>query len=466
MPLLRPATALRALRSPSIAASTQQRPISSKAAALASPTNRLRNGLYGTLLLGLLGFGYIEATDTRSSIHTYTVPTLLRYIFSGDDVSRPGPEAAHVFGLRALNLAHALGVPLRERGDHPYLPHLRSELFGLDVNTPLGISAGLDKHADAIDALFELSPSIALLEVGCVTPKPQDGNERPRLFRLPISKSFINRYGFNSIGADAVARRLRERVRRYAREHGMTEEEVLNSLEIPASLRPGRILAVQIGKNKTTPETDIEAVKRDYVECVQKLGKYADVIVVNVSSPNTPGLRSLQAAKPLTELLGSVVKAAEQVERARKPKVVVKVSPDSDSRDQIRDICQAVKNAGLKGVIVANTTVTRPPELTASPQTSEEEKRIVAREAGGLSGPALLPRTLRLVREYRNQLGRDIEVIASGGVSSGKDAMDCVKQGASGVMGYTGMVYGGVGWFGRVAQELAEEAEKLRSRRR
>jgi dihydroorotate dehydrogenase len=356
-------------------------------------------------------------------------------------------------------------VPLHERGTHDYLPQLRSSLWDLPVNTPLGISAGLDKHAEAIDALFELSPAISILEVGCVTPKPQEGNERPRLFRLPNSGSFINRYGFNSIGADAVARRLRERVRRFAREHGMTEEQVLADPNIPASLREGRILAVQIGKNKTTPETDLDAVKRDYVECVQKLGKYADAIVVNVSSPNTPGLRSLQAAKPLGELLKSVVEAANQVDRARKPKVVVKVSPDSDTPEQIRDIASAIKNAGVKGVIVANTTVSRPPELTASPQTTEEEKRIVAREAGGLSGPALLQKTLRLVREYRNELGRDIEVIASGGVSSGKDAMDCVKQGASAVMGYTGMVYGGVGWFGRVAEELAQEAEKLRRER-
>ncbi|KAF8537916.1 hypothetical protein BDD12DRAFT_844600 [Trichophaea hybrida] len=451
MPLLRSSTVLRAVRSSPIPAHPFRRSISSTAKALNSPTNRLRNGIYGTILLSALGFGYIEATDTRSSIHTYTIPPLLRYIFSGDDVSRAGPEAAHVFGLRALSFFYSLGLPLHERGDHPYLPTLNSTLFGYDVNTPLGISAGLDKHADAIDALYELSPAISLLEVGCVTPKPQDGNPRPRLFRLPTSQGFINRYGFNSVGADVVARRLRERVRRFARTYGLTEEEVLGNPRIPASLRKGRILAVQIGKNKTTPETDMDAVKRDYVECVQKLGKYADVIVVN-------------ASKPLTDLLGSVVAAANDVARAQKPKVVVKVSPDSDTPQAIRDICAAVKASGVAGVIVANTTVTRPTALTASPQTTEEEKRIVAKEAGGYSGPALFPRTLRLVEEFRRQSGADIEVVACGGVQNGKDALECVKHGASAVMGYTGMVYGGVGWFGRMATELAEEAEKIRRR--
>lgn len=246
----------------------------------------------------------------------------------------------------------------------------------------------------------------------------------------------------------------------------MTEEEVLGDETIPASLREGRILAVQIGKNKVTPEGDMEAVKRDYIECVQKLGKYADVVVVNVSSPNTPGLRSLQAKKPLTELLKSVVAAAGEVERARKPQVVVKVSPDSDSPQEIFEISSAVRDAGVKGVIVANTTVERPAMLTASPQTTEEEKRIAATESGGYSGPALLPRTLKLVDAFRGQLGPNIEVIGCGGVTSGKDAMECFRHGASAVSGYTSMVYGGSGFFGRVAEELAEEAEKARNARR
>lgn len=416
----------------------------------------MRTSPHSSTAAPLTPTSYIEGTDTRSSLHTYTVPAALRYLFSGDDVSRPGPEAAHAFGLRSLTVMHNIGLPLHERGDHPYLPHLTSTLFGHRVNTPLGISAGLDKHGEAIDALYALSPAISMLEIGCVTPRPQPGNEKPRLFRLPTSESMINRYGFNSIGADHVARRLRDRIRRYARVHGLTEAEILGDAELPASLQPGRILAIQIGKNKSTPETDLVAVAADYVECVNTLGKYADVIVVNVSSPNTPGLRTLQAAKPLTQLLGAVVDATERVERARKPEVVVKVSPDSDTPEQIGAICAAIKRSGIRGVIVANTTVRRPEYLTASPQVTDEERRISNEEAGGLSGPVLLPRMLDLVGEFRQRLGPNVEILASGGVRNGADAMAAVERGANGVMAYTSFVYGGVGWFGRCATQLAE----------
>lgn len=397
----------------------------------------------------------MEATDTRSALHRYVVPALLRHVFRGDDVTGAGPEAAHVFGLRVLAALHALGVPLRERGTHAYLPGLRTTLFGLDVASPLGVAAGLDKHGECVDALFGLSPAIGLVEVGCVTPEPQAGNERPRLFRLPTSEGLINRYGFNSDGADAVARRLRARVRRYARQHGLSEADVLADPRVPASLCEGRVLAVQIGKNRATPADDMAAVRRDYVACVAKLGVYADVIVVNVSSPNTPGLRRLQDAAPLSDLLRSVVAATDAVPRTRKPRVVVKVSPDSDSPQAVRDICAAVASAGIAGVIVANTTVQRPAALTASPQTSAAERRVVALESGGYSGPALLPRTLRLVAAFRHQLPAAVDVVACGGVVSAADARQCVAHGASGVLAYTAFVYGGVGWFGRVAAGLA-----------
>jgi dihydroorotate dehydrogenase len=315
-----------------------------------------------------------------------------------------------------------------------------------------------------VDALFALSPAISLVEVGCVTPLPQEGNPKPRVFRLPTARALINRYGFNSDGADAVARRLRDRVRRYAREREMSEEEVLADANTRASLLPGRLLAVQIGKNGATDGSDIEAVKRDYVQCVRKLADWADVLVVNVSSPNTPGLRKLQAEQPLRELLSAVVAAASasSVRRATPPKVVVKVSPDSDSPAEISAICDAVKVTGIAGVIVANTTVSRPPQLTASPQTTAREREIAADEAGGLSGPALFGKTVALVREFRERLGSDVEVLASGGVSSGADAMKVVEAGASAVMAYTGVVYGGVGWFGRAAEELAQEARRRR----
>jgi dihydroorotate dehydrogenase len=331
-------------------------------------------------------------------------------------------------------------------------------IFGRKLNTPLAISAGLDKHAEAIDALYDLSPAISLLEVGCITPEPQPGNEKPRMFRLPTSESLINRYGFNSQGADAAVRRLRERVRRYALANGMTEEEVLAS-DVPASLREGRLLAIQIGKNKNTSETDIEGVKRDYVTCVDKLGRYADVLVVNVSSPNTPGLRDLQRGEVLQELLGAITTAAKQAPRKWSPQVMVKVSPDLGSYREVQEIAEAVKASGVAGVIVSNTTTVRPPQVLASPQTSEEERRIFHQEKGGLSGPILLTRTKQLVRAFRRELGDSKAIFASGGITKGEDAVDVMHEGADMVMAYTGMVYGGVGFFGRIAREMQREYE-------
>lgn len=257
-----------------------------------------------------------------------------------------------------------------------------------------------------------------------------------------------------------VAVRLRDRVRRYALKNGMTEQEVLDSTHIPASLWENRLLAVQIGKNKTTPETDIEAVKRDYMICVEKMGKYADILVVNVSSPNTPGLRSLQKRESLQELLSAIAEAAERVERRVKPKVMVKVSPDSDSTEDIKDISAAVKFARVAGIIVANTTVKRPLSVVASPQATAEEKRILHTEAGGLSGPVLVPKMLELVERFSKELGGQAVVFASGGVTSGSDVLEARKRGAKIVMGYTGMVYGGVGFFGRISEEIRRILDK------
>ncbi|KAH0604480.1 uncharacterized protein H6S33_006857 [Morchella sextelata] len=446
--------------------SSQQR-LSSTAANLARPGNKIRNGLIGTALVGTVAFGYYYLTDTRSAIHQYPVVPFLRWFYSGDDIPKEaggkgdGAEKAHEVGIKALKGLYDIGLPLRERGDHEYLDAegMGVELFGHHLKTPLAISAGLDKHATCIDPLFAISPAISILEIGCITPQPQVGNPKPRMFRLPTSNSLINRYGFNSVGADVAAIRLRDRVRRYAQAHGISEDDVYNSTTLPASLYPNRLLAVQIGKNKTTPETDIEAVKRDYTECVGKLGRYADIIVVNVSSPNTPGLRSLQKRELLQDLLGAVVKATNDTPRKVKPKVVVKVSPDSSSPSDIKDISAAILGSGVAGVIVANTTVSRPAEILASPQTTEEEKRIAAKEIGGLSGPALLPKTLELVERFKKELGDRAVVFASGGITSGRDAVEARKRGADVVMGYTGMVYGGVGFWGRVAEEMASILE-------
>ncbi|KAI9804491.1 MAG: hypothetical protein M1825_001390 [Sarcosagium campestre] len=283
-------------------------------------------------------------------------------------------------------------------------------VFGHRIKNPIGTSAGIDKHAEIPSALLALGPSI--IEIGAVTPKPQEGNPKPRVFRLASQKALVNRYGFNSEGAEAVAARLRKRVRRYAYAIGLGKGELAEQLVldgeagVPAgSLTDGKLMAVQVAKNKSTSEKDIEAVKDDYVYCVKRLAKYADIIVVNVSSPNTPGLRTLQNVGPLTSILTSVVEAASKTQRRTKPSVMVKVSPDEDSDDQVSGICEAIWESGVQGVIVANSTLQRPEPLPRGSVLPEVESRLL-QEQGGYSGPQLFDRTLALVRKYRSVLDR------------------------------------------------------------
>jgi dihydroorotate dehydrogenase len=204
------------------------------------------------------------------------------------------------------------------------------------LSNPIGISAGLDKSAEIPDALFALGP--AIVEVGGVTPYPQDGNARPRLFRLPREEALINRYGLNSEGAEAVAMRLRERVLVFAyKRFGIkrnAEEFILNGGAgvPPGSLADGRMLIVQVAKNKWTRDDDIAAVTDDFVRATREVARYSDIISVNVSSPNTPGLRTLQRVEPLTRILQGVVDAARSVDRRSPPKAMVKVSPDPRHR--------------------------------------------------------------------------------------------------------------------------------------
>ncbi|KAJ6262440.1 hypothetical protein Dda_3248 [Drechslerella dactyloides] len=411
----------------------------------AGPLSTAKTVVKSTIALsGLFLFGYYW-TDSRAALHRYVVVPAMRVVASD-------AEDAHAFGLKVLKVLWDYGlhprdrVGLREDGEEE--PFLETYVWDRRITNPIYISAGLDKNAEAVDALFALGP--AIVEVGCVTPLPQQGNPRPRVFRLVADKALINRYGFNSLGAEYVARQLRERVLRYAGDHGLTEQEVLDTL--PASLYSGKLLAVQIGKNKSVSEDDIEGVKAAYVSGVRSLGRYADVLVVNVSSPNTPGLRKLQSGNTLTELLSAVVKEARAVNKQVKPRVIVKISPDENSPQQIDDITIAIRRSGIDGIIVANTTLRRPQTLLSPPH--------LVHEAGGLSGPELYEPMRRLVREYRMRLPRDKEIWASGGVSTGQDALDALREGAGVVGVYTAMVYGGVGTIGRIKEEIRDIVRK------
>ncbi|KAI5297518.1 Dihydroorotate dehydrogenase (quinone), mitochondrial, partial [Ascosphaera atra] len=370
-------------------------------------------------------------------------------------------------------------------------------VFGYNITNPIGISAGLDKDADIPDPLFEAGAGI--VEVGGITPLPQPGNAKPRVFRIPSQQAIINRYGLNSKGADAVAVTLQKRVQDFARKEGFgrgayAEKQVLDGAAgvPPGSLTDGKLLAIQIAKNKVTPNDDIDAIKRDYVYCVERLGKYADILVVNVSSPNTPGLRDLQATEPLTKILSGVVNAARSTERRTKPFVMVKVSPDEDSKEQMAGVCAAVWASGVDGVIVANATQKRP--VWENQKLSKQEQEVL-KETGGFSGPHLAKHTIDLVGRYRRMLDQPINdgiikprdgpqeeanqneggvlkklpqlpdaatwdknsrkvIFASGGMTTGKDVIEAQKAGATAAMLYTGMVYTGPGTITRMKNEM------------
>ena len=313
-------------------------------------------------------------------------------------------------GTEALKALYAYGLHPRERTTDPGSvkdTDLSVTVFGQRLQNPIGTSAGIDKLAEIPDALLAIGP--AIVEVGGATPYPQDGNPKPRVFRLPSQRGLINRYGLNSLGADDMAMRLRERVRLFAYHNGLgigeeVEELVLNGEAgvPPGSLVEGKMLAVQIAKNKFTKDEDIDAVRNDYIYCVERLAPYADILVVNVSSPNTPGLRTLQRVEPLTKILEGVVGAAKSLKRKTIPKVMVKVSPDEDQDEQIEGIVKAVWRSGVDGVIVGNTTKRR--NITSlGVELSTREKRILE-EQGGYSGPQMFERTLGLVKRYRRLL--------------------------------------------------------------
>ncbi|KKZ63867.1 dihydroorotate dehydrogenase (fumarate) [[Emmonsia] crescens] len=447
---------------------------------------KLKRYFLGTSIVFFLWGGYLYATDTRASAHRWIVPRLIRWYY-------PDAEDAHHAGVNWLKFLYRFGLHPRERGNPDGDGKLVTEVFGYTLCNPIGISGGLDKDAEIPSALFELGP--AIVEVGGTTPLPQEGNPRSRVFRIVSQNALINRYGLNSKGADHMAAVLKQRVREFAYAHGFgssdpAEQRVLNGEAgvPPGSLTEGKLLAVQIAKNKGTPEADIEAVKKDYVYCVDRLGKYADILVVNVSSPNTPGLRTLQESGPLTALLKGVVEAAKHTNRKAKPYVMVKVSPDEDTDEQISGICDAIWASGVDGVIVGNTTKARPEALPKGYKLSTREEETL-RETGGFSGPHLFNKTVSLITRYRTVLDKKLKsddapdstlsetgptaspatsrlapkvIFASGGITNGEQAAKALKAGANVAMLYTGLIYGGSGTITRMKEEMRELEEKAK----
>ncbi|KPV74412.1 uncharacterized protein RHOBADRAFT_37426 [Rhodotorula graminis WP1] len=421
---------------------------------------RLRSLLLSSALFFGTGAFLVYAYDSRAGVHRWFVQPAFMALTKDD------PELAHEIAVKLLS--QNMGPVDCGTDDE----RLSLEVWGKKFDNPLGISAGFDKHAEAIDGLFNLG--FGYVEVGSITPEPQPGNPKPRVFRVPETESVINRYGFNSEGHDAALARLRQRiigfvnryasllppslfpptpetqaamdhfdpVRAYLASQDGAGAAPADAVDMPRSLTPGKVLGINLGKNKTSDPDSIA----DFVRGVESLGPYADVLVVNVSSPNTPGLRNLQRKGMLSELLEGVVKARDGLPGHVKPPVLVKVAPDLDD-EQVSDIAYAATHSGIDGVIVSNTTISRPKSAGSSPTLAE---------TGGLSGPPVKQLALRALSALYEQTDGKIPLVGCGGISTGQDALDFAKAGASLVQLYTGFVYGGVGLPRRIKDELAE----------
>ena len=328
-------------------------------------------------------------------------------------------ETAHriTFGALRVALAPAPVRALVRRLLAPDDPALRTEAFGRTLASPVGLAAGFDKDAAGFRQLGALG--FGFVEVGTVTPRPQPGNPKPRLFRLKEDRALINRLGFNNRGADAAEKRLRKR----------------RSGGDPLAV------GVNVGRNKTTP--DDRAID-DYVTAARALAPHADYVVVNVSSPNTPGLRDLQAVERLRPLLESVRAAVED-----KP-LLLKIAPDLADED-VDAVADLGLDLGLDGIVATNTTIERAGLAASAAQ-------IEAAGAGGLSGAPLAERSLHILRRLRARVGDRLILVAAGGIEDADDAWSRIEAGATLVQVYTGFIYGGPTTATTIARGLAAKA--------
>jgi dihydroorotate dehydrogenase len=298
----------------------------------------------------------------------------------------------------------------------PNDPALRVNVFGREVPGPLGLAAGFDKDGKGPKALLALG--FGFVELGTVTAQAQPGNPKPRMFRLVKDRALLNRLGFNNDGADAAAARL--------------------------ARRPDGVIGVNIGKTKVVPED--EAIP-DYVASAEKLARFADYMVVNVSSPNTPGLRNLQATEKLGPLLAAVRAACDRASPERRVPLLVKIAPDlaDEDVDAVADLALA---QGLDGIIATNTTIARTGLVTEG---------VEQLGAGGVSGRPVKARALAVLRRLRARCGDRLVLIAVGGIEDADDAWERLRAGATLVQAYTGFVYGGPLWPRRVHKQLARK---------
>lgn len=357
----------------------------------------------------------VEVARRLVPFTTAAVPIL--YPFARTALFRIPAETVHELAVESMSV---LPRPARSILRQAYAVKdkaLQTRVWGIDFENPVGLAAGFDKSARAFNALSSFG--FGFVEIGTVTATAQPGNARPRLFRLPEDRALLNRMGFNNPGADAVANRLE-------------------------STKPETVLGINVGKSKVTP---IEHAIDDYLRSVALLARYARYLVVNVSSPNTPGLRTLQDAGPLRELLKAIVVAlADSIDSP--PPVLVKVAPDLNDH-QLDEVVSIAIEEGVAGIVAVNTTVSREHLRTPS-------SRIAALGAGGISGLPVRSRAQAMVgRIYRRSEGH-LPIIGVGGIFNAADAWERICAGASLLQIYTGFVYGGPGTVKRINEGLLE----------
>lgn len=327
-------------------------------------------------------------------------------------------EHAHGLALKAMELAYRTGTsPLLARKIEP----LPTKAFGLTFPNPVGLAAGLDKNGAHIDALLALG--FGFVEIGTVTPRAQPGNPKPRMFRLPQHKAVINRLGFNNEGVDALVANV-ERARR----------------------KTG-LLGINIGRNK---DTSNERAASDYLYCLERVYPLADYITVNISSPNTAGLRELQEEQALRQLIGALRESQEELgaQHGKRVPMLVKIAPDLSDED-IDAVARVLRDLSVDGVIATNTTVSR---------MSVQDDRL-AHETGGLSGAPLMGQATMVLRKLRTRLPDSIPVIGVGGILSGADAVAKMSAGATLIQCYTGLVYRGPELVGECVDAIRRRRE-------
>ncbi|WP_410219629.1 quinone-dependent dihydroorotate dehydrogenase [Pedobacter sp.] len=328
------------------------------------------------------------------------------------------PERMHHFVVKRLKWFHdffPLGKKILRKSYHLHSKELEREVFGLKFKNPVGLAAGFDKNGEFVEALSNLG--FGFIEVGTVTPLPQPGNDKPRMFRLKEDEAIINRMGFNNKGVDVMAERLR----------------------LLKCKHSDIVVGGNIGKNKNTPN---EEAVNDYIKCFDRLFDVVDYFVVNVSSPNTPGLRALQEKEPLMHILNTL-QLRNNKEGVSRP-ILLKIAPDL-TFEQLDDIVEIVNQTKIAGVIATNTTIDRNGLYAADG---------LKRETGGLSGKPLTKKSTEVIRYISKKSGGKFPIIGVGGIHTPQDAKEKLEAGASLVQLYTGFIYEGPGLIKRICKAL------------